>query len=413
MTSETIAAVKLPGEPESQVIEPDHSVAGTVRSRDFSWFWGAFTVSTFGDQVTMVALPLAVFARTGSALAVGIAASMQSITAVLLGLFAGALADRLRHRPVLIVTDLIRGILLGGLAVALIESSSSYPVTLLYVAAFLLGALRVLNEASSAAALPLVVRGRDLLRANGRLSASESAGNAGGPALAGALKALVRPSRSAGAGALPVGADIREGIRALRADRLVLKAAFLIAAMNVMAVAVEAQFIPYAKSVLHLSGLVIGVYFAIGGLAGVVTSFVVGRNERTRGDVMIAGVAIFGLGVLIAGVWPSRATALVAYLCAGAGSVMAVTHWYSLRQRRFPVRLLGRVTVATRIILFGPIPVAYVVGGALARSEGSETLFVVAACVGLAAAAWMFLTGLGSLRVSDAVSESAVEPTVG
>ena len=69
--------------------------------------------------------------------------------------------------------------------------------------------------------------------------------------------------------------------------------------------------------------------------------------------------------------------------------------------------------MATRIILFGPIPVAYVVGGALARSEGSETLFVVAACVGLAAAAWTFLTGLGSLRVSDAVSESAVEPTVG
>ena len=108
---------------------------------------------------------------------------------------------------------------------------------------------------------------------------------------------------------------------------------------------------------------------------------------------MITGVIVFGLGVLIAGLWPSRVTALLAYLCAGAGSVMAVTHWYSLRQRRFPVRLLGRVTVATRIILFGPIPVAYVVGGALARSEGSETLFVVAACVGLAAAAWTFAAG--------------------
>src|SRR5207237_7253473 len=129
-------------------------------------------------------------------------------------------------------------------------------------------------------------------------------------------------------------------------------------------------------------------------------------HERTRGDVMIVGVVVFGLGVLLAGLWPSKATALVAYLCAGAGSVMAVTHWYSLRQRRFPVRLLGRVTVATRIILIGPIQLAYVAGGLLARSEGSETLFVAAACVGLAAAAWALLTGLGTLRVSDAVSDS-------
>jgi hypothetical protein len=186
-----------------------------------------------------------------------------------------------------------------------------------------------------------------------------------------------------------------------------MKAVLLVSAMNVMAVAVEAQFIPYAKSVLHLSGLAIGAYFAIGGVAGVATSLLIGRKERTRGDVMIAGVVIFGLGVLVAGLWPSEVTALLAYLGAGVGSVMAVTHWYSLRQRRFPVRLLGRVTVATRILLYGPLPVAYVVGGALARSEGSETLFVAAAGVGLAAAGWALLAGLGRLRVDDSVEEFA------
>ena len=52
------------------------------RHRDFAWLWGTYTVSTFGDQVTLVALPIAVFARTQSALAVGIAASMQTATAL-------------------------------------------------------------------------------------------------------------------------------------------------------------------------------------------------------------------------------------------------------------------------------------------------------------------------------------------
>ena len=44
-----------------------------------------------------------------------------------------------------------------------------------------------------------------------------------------------------------------------------------------------------------------------------------------------------------------------------------------------------------------------VAGGALARSQGSQTLFVVAGCVGLAACVWAWAVGLGSLRVDDAV----------
>src|SRR5207248_1371982 len=160
-----------------------------VRSHDFLWFWRAYTVSIFGDQITLVALPIAVFARTQSALAVGIAASMQGATTLVFGLFAGALADRLRHRPVLILTDLVRAAVLGFLAIMVI-ATPNYPVEAAYVAAFLLGAFTVLHDATAGAALPVIVGGREVLRANGRLGASESVGNAGGPALAGLLTSL-------------------------------------------------------------------------------------------------------------------------------------------------------------------------------------------------------------------------------
>src|SRR5436305_11609373 len=96
----------------------------SVRSHDFLWYWRAYTVSIFGDQVTLVALPIAVFARTQSALAVGIAASMQGATAVVFGLLAGALADRLRHRPVLVATDLARAAVLGVVALMATRSST-------------------------------------------------------------------------------------------------------------------------------------------------------------------------------------------------------------------------------------------------------------------------------------------------
>ncbi len=400
-----------------------------MRGNDFAWFWRAYTVSIFGDQITLVALPIAVFVRTHSAFAVGIAASMQAATTLIFGLFAGALADRLRRRPVLIATDGVRAAVVGLLAV-MVAMSSSYPVVAVYAAAFLLGAFGILHDAAAGGALPLIVSGRELLKANGRLSGSESVGNAGGPALAGLLTTM-SVGLAFGADALSfvlsafgvtrvhafreeplpewqagtMRSDIIEGLRAVWVDRPVMKAVALIAAMNVMAVAVEAQFIPYAKTVLHLSALGIGAYFALGGAAGVVTAWALDRTDGTRGDAMIAGVAAFGIGVLLAGLVPSRVTVVFTYLAAGAGSVLAISHWSSLRQRRFQVRLLGRVTMATRMVLFGVIPIAYVAGGALARSEGSQTLFIVAACVGLAACIWAAAARLGSLRVDDVVYE--------
>ncbi|MFL6265899.1 MAG: MFS transporter, partial [Actinomycetes bacterium] len=87
--------------------------------RGFSRLWWAHSISQFGDQLTLVALPLAAYADTQSAVAVGVVASLEAVTAVLFGLLAGALADRLAHRRVLVLTDLARALLLAALVAAL------------------------------------------------------------------------------------------------------------------------------------------------------------------------------------------------------------------------------------------------------------------------------------------------------
>src|SRR3954447_8882220 len=107
---------------ESPPAAPEATQERTVQSHDFSWFWRSYTVSIFGDQITLVALPIAVFARTQSALSVGIVASMLSLTTLLFGLLAGALADRLQHRAVLIATDLVRAAVLAFLAVLVLSA---------------------------------------------------------------------------------------------------------------------------------------------------------------------------------------------------------------------------------------------------------------------------------------------------
>jgi hypothetical protein len=86
---------------------------------------------------------------------------------------------------------------------------------------------------------------------------------------------------------------------------------------------------------------------------------------------------------------------------------MVITHFGALRQTRFPVRLLGRVGMAARTVLFGVLPIAHLAGGWLARGAGPQALFVVAASVGLVATAWGTAVGFGRVRAGDVVDLTA------
>lgn len=395
---------------------------------DFRRLWAAHSVSIFGDQLTLVALPIATYAETKSALAVGVVASAEAATAVLFGLPAGALADRLPYRRVLVLTDAGRlGVLLALLVSIRI---SGVGVIALLAAAIGMGIVRVVHDAAANASVPLVVADDHLVAANGRLQASEAASTAIGPVLAGGLIALGGTSLAFGVDAATfalsgatlasirrlddapppevtdetVGRlvgfwrEIADGLRQLRTDDVMRRIVLLVAAMNVLAVAVEAQFIPYAREVLHIGPFGIGAYFALGGTVAVITSLLAGRSTAALGSAVTIGLAVFATGVGLAGVFPSFATVALAYIGAGFGSALVVTHANTFRQRRFPVRLQGRVSMAVRALILAPMPVGFIAGGWLAVHYGPEVLFTSAGGIGLAAALWGVLSGTFRLR---------------
>jgi MFS family permease len=170
--------------------------------------------------------------------------------------------------------------------------------------------------------------------------------------------------------------------------------------MNLVAVSVEAQFIPYAKEVLGIGALGIGAYFALGGTVAVAVSLLAGRSVTASGRAMTIGLAVFSAGVAIAGLWPSFATVALAYVCAGAGSALVTTHLATFRQRRFPIRLQGRVSMTMRALILAPMPVGFVLGGWLAQRGGPEVLFTLSGCIGLVAAAWAVVSGTSGLRAA-------------
>jgi MFS family permease len=395
---------------------------------DFRRLWAAHSVSIFGDQLTLVALPVATYAETESALAVGVVASAEAATAVIFGLPAGALADRLPYRRVLVLTDLGRLAILGALLVSIAFAGSS--VASLLAAAVGLGVVRVVHDAAAAASVPMVVPDERLNAANGRLQASEAASTAIGPALAGALIAAGGTSLAFGVDAAtfalsgatlaslrrlddappPVDLDVdigrlarlrhdvADGIRQLWRDRPMRRIVTIVAAMNILAVAVEAQFIPYAREVLDIGALGIGAYFALGGTVAVVTSLLAGRTAAALGGAIVLGVGVFAAGVLVAGVAPSYGAVALAYIGAGFGSALVTTHLATFRQRRFPQRSQGRLSMAVRALIVAPMPVGFIAGGWLASNEGPEVLFVVAGVIGLGASLWGLVNGTARLR---------------
>src|SRR5437763_17073572 len=89
------------------------TLRGLWRSRDFRKLWLSLTITSFGAQITNLALPLtAALLLNATPMQMGILVALETLPFALVSLHAGVLLDRVRKRPVIIVADIGRGIAL-------------------------------------------------------------------------------------------------------------------------------------------------------------------------------------------------------------------------------------------------------------------------------------------------------------
>src|SRR5215469_15552087 len=180
----------------STVPTPSAAPAPPSRPRPL-WRHGAFmtllsgqAISLVGSQVSVLALPLtAVLILNAKPAQMGILQAVEYAPAAIFGLFAGVWADHIRRRPLLILTDLGRGLLVGSIPLAL--ALGVRQMTYLYVVGFLVGVPTIFFAVAYQAYLPSLVERDSLVAANGALEASSSAAQILGPGLAGGLIQLV------------------------------------------------------------------------------------------------------------------------------------------------------------------------------------------------------------------------------
>src|ERR1700688_365000 len=169
-------------------------VPSLLRDRVFRRYWGASTVSMFGDQVSSVALPLtAVLVLHAGAAEMGYLTALQWLPSLLFGLHAGAWVDRRgNRRKIMILADLGRAV--GLAAIPACYALHVLTLTQLYAVTFVEGALSVLFTVSDGTLFVSIVPPDRYVDGQSLIYGSRALSFMGGPSAGGLLvEAITAP----------------------------------------------------------------------------------------------------------------------------------------------------------------------------------------------------------------------------
>jgi len=408
------------------------------RQRDFALLWGGQTASEIGSAVTTLALPtLAIFAFHAGPAAVGLMVASERVPFPIVALFAGAIVDRVRRRPVMVICNLARVLILA--AVPALSATGALRLWELFVVAGSMGLFTVFFDIAYMAYMPGLVGNDQLLEANSRLEATWSGAQLVGPGLGGLLVQAVGAAQAVLVDALsflistttvlcihhrepqPVSrgrhllADVAEGlghvfgIPVLKAQLLCMSAAI------VFSHAYEAPLYVFAYNRLHLSPALLGAMLASQGLGALVGSVLgsriiarlgVGRTVAVGNGLAIALIGLVPLAVHV----PPVALMLPVFIIGGALGTAGDIAQVTLRQALSPARLRGRMSAVFRTFFWGAWPLGNLLGGLLAAEVGAPTTLWVTALLGGLAFLSIRFTPLWRVRSFPASSPATVEP---
>jgi len=152
--------------------------------------WIGQLLSDTGSEIGLLAYPLLILALTHSAVLAGLVGTARAITRLCLQLPAGALADRFDRRQTMIICDILRLVLMVGLAILIAARLASWPVVL--IVSLIEGGAGAFFDPAATAALPGIVADGQLEEAWAATEARTYGASLAGPALGGVLFGLGR-----------------------------------------------------------------------------------------------------------------------------------------------------------------------------------------------------------------------------
>ncbi len=367
--------------------------------RSFRWQLASSWVGQIGDGIALAAGPLLVASQTRSPVLIASAAMVQQLPTLLVGLYAGAIADRVDRRRLVLAANLARVAVLIVLAGAILTGAISVP--LLLVILFAVGVAELFADSAWRAVTPMIVPTADLGIANARmmsgfLVANQLLGPAVGAALfavgaavpfgvqalalllAAGLFARVRLPQVQGAHRdQHVGHDILEGLRWIAHNAPVRTLTVVIFVFNITWGAPWGVLVYWAQERLGVTAVGFGLLTtatAVGGVAAVLSYD--GLERRVPlGRLMKACLTLEVLTHLALAMTTSFRVALAVMVVFGSYAFVWGSLSSAVRQRATPLDLQGRVGSVYWVGLVVGLLVGQLLGGVIAERFGAAAPF--------------------------------------
>lgn len=404
---------------------------GLWRHPDFLKLWSAETISQFGSQVSNLAIPLvAILVLDASAFEVAALTTVLFLPFIFFTLPAGVWVDRWPRRPILIVGDLGRAVLLATIPLAYVVDGLT--LAQLFVVGFIYGVCTVFFDVAYQSYLPSVVEREQIIEGNSKLEISRSAAQIAGPGLGGVLiqiftapyAVLVDALSFLGSGLFVLSirnrvephvavaaasdrpslwTDLKEGLRFVLGNPYLRAQAGCTATSNFFFLMAFSIVLVYYVRVLDLSPGVIGIVLSIGSIGSLVAAFTASRltSRFGVGPTTVAAAFLQGPALLLVALAPQAAPipVLVASgLLTGFVIVVYNINQLSFRQAICPERLQGRMNSVMRFIVWGTIPLGSLTGGALATWIGLRETIAIGAIGAGSAFLWILFSPMRSVR---------------
>jgi predicted MFS family arabinose efflux permease len=396
-------------------------------NRSFRDFWTGQTISLFGDEITLLAIPLlAVLELDAGPAQVGLLSAAALAPNLLFPIHLGAAADRHhRRRALMVAADLGRAALL--LTIPLAALLGVLTLAQLYVVAFAAGSLGVLFAVAYNVVFVSLVERDDYVNASSLLNGSRAVAITSGSAFGGLLVqvltapfALLADAFSYLASAFFVGradaeeappdpepgkGDLAAGARYIARTPLIRASLLASATLNLFNLGFYGLFVLYATRNLGISPGALGLVMAIGGV-GCLTGILVGGPLSRRiglGKALLVGFVLTPAPLLLVPV-AAGATHLAVPLLAvaeffnGVGLMVLDVGLGALYAAAVPDPLRARVSGGFLLVNYGVRPIGALGGGLLAAAIGLQTTMWVTAIGALLGVLWLLPSPMPQLR---------------
>jgi MFS family permease len=389
-----------------------------LRDATYRRLWTSIFISSFGGQVTMLALPLtAAVLLHATPTQMGVLTAMEVMPFVLFSLPSGVWLDRVRKLPVYIWGEALLALFVASVPLAWWAGWLS--MVWLYIVGFAIGSVYTIAGSAAQIVLTQIVPRERLVEAHAKNALASSSAEVAGPGAAGALIKLVGAPLALLAdavlllvstlilrgirvteGPLHVATDfwpsLRAGMRFVAEHRLLVTMALIVGGWQMCHQAALVVQILLATRTLGLSEGGVGLSYVALGIGTIVTSTIGNRVSKRfgPGPTLVLGFVICGCGWLLGAVAPSSPLGIAMFgamlMLFGVGAVLIFITFLALRQSVTPAPMLGRMTSTMRWLILLPAGPGALVGGWLGEHLGLRSALVFAGMTALliAFAAW-------------------------